>query len=68
MHGDTAEAIIDAITDIEDRILALCGYSLPDMFRKPDQSGEDAMFEQMISPLGDVSYNLAVLVDEGEIK
>ena len=68
MLGDTADDIIEAITEIEERILAICDGSLPPMFRRPNQSGEEAMWEEIISPLGDISYNLALMRDEGDIE
>jgi len=68
MHGDTADEILEAIDDLQERIQDICGGSLPDMFRRADQDGEEAFYEEMFSPLEDIAYNLAVLREEGVIE
>ena len=61
---DDLQQICDSVNEVMDMICKVVGYSLPEDYRRFDESGEDAFAREILQPLNDVQITIMGLMRE----
>jgi len=62
------QQIYDSVDELMDLIIEVVGYSLPEDYRRFDESGEDAFAREILQPLNDVQSTIMNLTIEEHSK
>ena len=59
---DDLQQICDSVDELMDLIIKVVGYSLPEDYRRFDESGEDAFARELLQPLNEVQITIMGLM------